>query len=306
MRETMLSRYGAVRFEALRSEQFFGRSAVANLGSTSLIMCAYGAPSLAEFPEADFVRLQLAFSGAARITIAGQAFSVSPDQPCVTPSDRPCRIEFSAGYRQILIRIQQANLERKVASLLGAKPRGRLEFATSLDKAKVQLGGLKSLIRFVAGQLAMSQAQLPHLLLQEFEETLLVAFLTAIPNSFSELLHRKPSEATALHVRRIEEYIDTHWQLPMSVQDLADVSGVGARTIFATFKRYRGYTPFAYLKMVRLRNANGLLLSPTETTSVTTVALSCGFSNLGHFANDYQDVFGEVPSLTLGRARQLR
>jgi hypothetical protein len=193
----MLTRFGANRFETSEPRHFFGRSAVAGLGSASLTMCAYGAPSLAEFSEADFVRLQFAFSGAARTTIAGQPVEVSPSQSCVTPAGRPCKIEFGDGYRQILLRIEQGAMERKVAALLGAKPRGRLEFATGPGKNHRHLDGLQNLIRFLAGELGTSTVQLPHFLLREFEETLLVAFLKAVPNSFSESLNRRPSEDTA-------------------------------------------------------------------------------------------------------------
>jgi len=35
---------------------------------------------------------------------------------------------------------------------------------------------------------------------------------------------------------------------------------------------------------------------------VTAVAFACGFGNLGHFARDYREVFGERPSMTLARA----
>jgi AraC-like DNA-binding protein len=306
MREIMLTEYGATRFEASETSPFLGRSATAHLGSASLTMCAYGAPALAGFPEADFVRLQFAVSGTARTTIAGQPVEVSAQRSCVTPADRPCRIEFGAGYQQILVRIEQGAMERKLAALLGAKPRGRLEFAPAGETNQQHLDGLKNLIRFVAGELAKSPAQLPHFLLEEFEQILLVAFLKAVPNSFSESLQRQPSVGASANVRRVEEYIDAHWQLPISVERLGDVTGLGVRTIFATFKRHRGYTPLAYLKMVRLKNAKELLRFPTETTTVTDVALNCGFSNLGHFANDYRDAFGELPSSTLAQARRLR
>jgi len=306
MREIMLTRYGATRFESSASFPFLGRSAVAQVGSASLVMCGYGGPALAEFPEADFVRLQFAFSGNARTTVAGQPVEVNTLQSCVTPANRPCRIEFGAGYQQILIRIEQDAMERKLAALLGAKPRGRLEFASVLGASQLHLDGLKNLLRFVAGELAAPSAQLSHFLLKEFEETLVVAFLKAVPNSFSDALRRQPSESTSAHVRLVEEYIDAHWQLPISVEQLASATGVGVRTIFATFKRNRGYTPLAYMRTVRLRKANELLRSPTETTTVTDVALHCGFSNLGHFADYYKDGFGELPSSTLARARRLQ
>src|SRR6186713_3317195 len=133
MRETMMTRYGARRFEANKSANFFGRSAVARLGSTSLVMCGYGTSALAEFPEADFVRLQFAFAGNARTTIAGQGVEVNAARPCVTPAGRPCRIEFGDGYHQILIRAEQDALERRLAALIGARPRGSIEFAPAME-----------------------------------------------------------------------------------------------------------------------------------------------------------------------------
>jgi AraC-like DNA-binding protein len=305
MREIMLTQYGATKFEACKPP-FLGRSALAHLGSVSLGWCAYGAPAMAEFPGGDFVRMQFAFSGSARTTIADQTFEVDAHQACVTPADRANKIEFGADYQQIIIRIQQGSMERKLAALLGGKPRGRLEFASTLGTNQLHLDRLKNFIRFVAGELATSPAQLPHFLLEEFEETMTVAFLKVVPNSASALLQRRPSEGARVHVHRVEEYIDAHWQRSISVEHLARVTGVGVRTIFATFKRNRGYTPLAYLKMVRLKNANQLLRHPTESTTVTDVALNCGFSNLGHFAKDYQDSFGELPSLTLTRARLLQ
>ena len=306
MRQIMLTRYGADRFEASETSPFLGRSAVAHLGSASLVMCAYGALALAEFPEADFVRLQLAVSGAARTSIAGRPVDVSAHQSCVTPAGRPCTIEFGAGYQQILIRIEQSALQRKLAAMLGGKPSGSLEFATALGSNQRYFDRLKNLVRFVAGELATSSAELPHLLLQEFEQSLIVAFLHTVPSTNSDLLQRDPSQGANAHVRRVEEYIDAHWQRPLSLEHLADVTGLGVRTIFATFKRNRGYTPLAYLKMVRLKNAKSLLQSPLETTTVANVALTCGFSNLGHFASDYRETFAELPSMTLARARRLQ
>jgi AraC-like DNA-binding protein len=303
MREIMLTNYGAARFETEQADRFFGRSAVATLGSASLVTCGYGASSLAEFAEAKFVRLKFAFSGAGRTTIAGRQFDVSPQHYCVTPADRPCKFEFGPDYQQILIRIDHAALERKLIGLLGARPRGKLEFASDLKRSR-KLDSFKNFIRFVAGELSASAIGEQHFLLKEFEETLSVAFLNAVPSSFSELLDSEPRTDKLTSVRRVEDYIDAHWQQPISVEKLAAVTGIGVRTIFATFKRERGYTPLAYLKTVRLKKSHELLQSPATTTSVTSVALACGFSNLGHFARDYQQAFGELPSQTLARARR--
>jgi transcriptional regulator GlxA family with amidase domain len=58
-----------------------------------------------------------------------------------------------------------------------------------------------------------------------------------------------------------------------------------------------------FVKDIRLDHSKQLLSAPTPSTSVTEVALACGFGNLGHFSQYYRRKFGEPPSHTLNRAR---
>lgn len=61
-----------------------------------------------------------------------------------------------------------------------------------------------------------------------------------------------------------------------------------------------------FVKKVRLERARSLLSRPDGITTVTGVVLACGFSNLGHFARDYRNMFGELPSKTLRRSSARR
>jgi AraC-like DNA-binding protein len=54
----------------------------------------------------------------------------------------------------------------------------------------------------------------------------------------------------------------------------------------------------------RLDLARARLLAATDTATVTTVALECGFVNVGAFADRYRRAFGELPSQTLKSATQ--
>jgi transcriptional regulator GlxA family with amidase domain len=104
-------------------------------------------------------------------------------------------------------------------------------------------------------------------------------------------------------VRRVEDYIEAHWDQAITIEKLADVTEISARSIFKAFQRSRGYSPMAFAKKVRLTHANEMLKMPDAKTSVTGVAFACGFANLGHFAKDYQEMFRELPSETLGRSK---
>jgi len=52
-----------------------------------------------------------------------------------------------------------------------------------------------------------------------------------------------------------------------------------------------------YCRLIGL--AAVLMTGAGKNLSVTEVALSCGFTHLSKFARDYQDRFGERPSVTL-------
>ena len=55
---------------------------------------------------------------------------------------------------------------------------------------------------------------------------------------------------------------------------------------------------------MRLSRARQQLLVPNDATSVTSVAVAHGFSQLGRFAAQYRQQFGELPSETLAAARR--
>ena len=83
---------------------------------------------------------------------------------------------------------------------------------------------------------------------------------------------------------------------------LAQLSGINGYTIHRAFRKHRGYTPMQFLRDVRMRNARQRLMHAGPSESVTSIALACGFSHLGRFANAYQGRFGESPSQSLKHA----
>ncbi|XZE55075.1 helix-turn-helix domain-containing protein [Planctomycetaceae bacterium SH139] len=86
----------------------------------------------------------------------------------------------------------------------------------------------------------------------------------------------------------------------LTVPDLAQDSGVAERTLRTAFRKCYGLSPVEYLRIRRLHEARRLLRAscPDETT-VTRVAFSLGFWDLGRFAGAYRLLFGELPSRTL-------
>jgi AraC-like DNA-binding protein len=90
--------------------------------------------------------------------------------------------------------------------------------------------------------------------------------------------------------------------VPLSV--LCEAIAVNRRQLQRAFKAVYALGPTRYLKLRRLHLARAALRNASITTSVTGVAISFGFHDLGRFANAYSALFGESPSVTLARARQ--
>ena len=54
-----------------------------------------------------------------------------------------------------------------------------------------------------------------------------------------------------------------------------------------------------WIRQQRLELARQRLIDPADQVSVTQIAFSCGFTQLGIFARLYRQRFGETPSATL-------
>ena len=235
-------------------------------------------------------------SGKGQTTIGKHAVTLDADQCSIVSPGEKVAIAAEGGHEWFNLRIESGAFERKLAYLLGARPNGKLVFDHAVDRNTPQFQQLWRLLRFFAEQLDATSDQLPSVVLHELEQTILVALLSANRHSFSHLLEREPNETLPSHVRRAEEFIEAHWDQAITIEKLVEATGVGARAIFRAFQQTRGYSPMAFARTVRLRHAHQMLAAPEKETTVTAVAFICGFGNLGHFARDYRESFGERPS----------
>ena len=301
-RHALLTRYGATNAEIKSSKGLTARGSLVQLQSIGLIYGQGSATARADFPEAERFRLFSALTGKGYTTIGKHDIALDADQCCIVSPGQKVTIASEAEHEWFNLRIDSGAFERKLAYLLGGWPSGKLEFEPAVSRNTPRFRQLWRLMDFFAEQLDGNSDRLPTPVLHELEQTVLVAFLTANRHSFSHLLEREPKDALPSHVRRAEDFIAAHWDEPITIEKLVEATGVGARAIFRAFQQTRGYSPMAFARMVRLRHAREMLSATGTETSVTAVAFVCGFGNLGHFARDYRETFGERPSETLARA----
>jgi AraC family ethanolamine operon transcriptional activator len=89
---------------------------------------------------------------------------------------------------------------------------------------------------------------------------------------------------------------------PLRIGDVCRTLRISDRTLRAAFRDVVGMSPKRYVTMQRLGAAHDALrLALLGQTTVTDIALSVGFLELGRFAARYRRAFGEAPSQTLRR-----
>ncbi len=129
----------------------------------------------------------------------------------------------------------------------------------------------------------------------EIEQAILGGSLQASSITDQSALNGNSGAAGQRQMRILEEYIEAHWNEPLSLEALSSVTAVGARTILNQLRKWRGKTSMQFVKEVRLRHAREMLGQNPDMT-ITEIAIRCGFGNLAYFAADYRRCWGERPS----------
>ena len=101
-------------------------------------------------------------------------------------------------------------------------------------------------------------------------------------------------------VARVDSFLRDNLGEPVTVSHLSRVAGVSERTLRAAFHDVVGISPKQHIIRQRLQAArDALRAAPPGSATVTDIAMSYGFFELGRFAGRYRHTFGEVPSSTL-------
>lgn len=99
------------------------------------------------------------------------------------------------------------------------------------------------------------------------------------------------AQAIAWSIDFIHENIDADLSLTKILKAAQCTTNVHA--FIREFKRHCGMAPHQYIIKVRLEKAKTMLLSSHH--SITSVALSCGFSSLSHFSGAFKRCWGISP-----------
>lgn len=104
------------------------------------------------------------------------------------------------------------------------------------------------------------------------------------------------------YVKRADRFLRENLSLRVSIDELAAHCGVSPRTLQQGFKRFRGVSPVAHARNLRLEESHAALRQGEG--SVAEVAARLGFGSLTTFSLEYRRRFGQSPRETLFQARR--
>jgi len=100
-------------------------------------------------------------------------------------------------------------------------------------------------------------------------------------------------------LERAKGYVSAHLGDHVAIPDIAWAAGTSNRTLHRVFLHEEGLTPIEFVTQERLNAARrALFAADREGITVTNIAFAHGFNNLGRFSLQYQNTFGERPSVT--------
>lgn len=124
------------------------------------------------------------------------------------------------------------------------------------------------------------------------------AILEMIPSAeVIEALHSRARVARALL-----QLLHDQRENPPSVTEMCALTGTRERTLFLSCVEAFGRPPVQLSLELRLNAAHRALVHPAIGATITSVAAQYGFAHFGRFSAMYCQRFGELPSVTLGKA----
>jgi len=263
----------------------------AAFGEVGLTFIGYDSPVAIEVNPGNDILIGFQIREVSQVALRGQVMeNTVSDAGCLIPHQSPWSVRNPRGYQVLILRVTPDSLRRKLSALLGAD-RERLDLrqpCASVDRV------LRDVSLNFARELDVVDRQFRPSLVASSTEDICMGILTCLSEQYLEA-ERSSAAPSAVQLGRVEQYIVANYAKSLTVETLAEISGVSARSVFGHFRSRYDCTPHQYLERIRLEMSYVKLLACRDQNSVGLVALDCGFQSLRHFEQAYRNRFGESP-----------
>lgn len=304
-RDTISDAYDSHQLEPIGSQQSVDVSLhVASLNSVSFSLVHYASDVVATVGEGSGIYVLMPLMGQLKVNSEGRQILCEPGRAVIQNAGVGFQKVMRNGYKQLVVKFDPDALLQHLGDLKGIVPTAPIHFDSAMDINSSQGASWWRTVNYVMEELRNADLNTPQQLINEPLERLLIQnILRCQPHNYSEALAApKNYQLAPWYVKRAEDYLQEYFGEAVTLEELAKATGVSSRSLQYGFKKAHGITPMQYLKDVRLERVRNELLRGDTDSSVTPVAMACGFKQLGWFASQYKEKYGETPSETLRRA----
>ena len=167
-------------------------------------------------------------------------------------------MNYSADYAQLILRVDARVLAEKLRSMIGAPLKEPLRIDTQKHPNGPAARMLQHYLPLLIETISQNDPPFPDGWIAQTEQLLLTLLLCGYRHNYSHLLEEETPDAAPRQVRQAEEYIEANADRAITLEDLAELTGVSAFSLFSAFKKYRGYSPLRFLSQVRSRRGSTL------------------------------------------------
>lgn len=251
----------------------------------------------------EFFLLQLPLEGGADIETGSTRFTSDPTTASVISPSEETSMIWSEDCAKLLVQIQRSAVEQELSRLIQSDISKPLIFEPimSLEKNPRVASWwrfVKCLINDVDGGTFESLGGVEK---NAMEGMLITNLLHALPHNYTPLLEHPGSGIAPRQVKIAEAYMLENIRESVSITDLVEVTGVSSRSLFDAFRRFRGVAPMKRFSQLRLEQVRSDLQQATSDATVTDILTRSGITQMGRFAAQYRQSYGETPSETLRR-----
>jgi len=295
---------------ATRGRHADGEFRLHALSDIGVFNIRYGRKLVVDFHPDEINRslaVVMANKGTGLLRMGQEELAVSGQQSVIFSSGTPRALHYDEDCETLAIIMNYRKIVDHCSKLLGRELAEHVTFDPAFLLGTASGQSWLRLVEYASNELTQPQSLVRHspLAQQQLEQMMMTGLLLSQSHTYSEALLQPQAAAAPYYVKRAEAYIEAHYADPLSLADIASYAGVSARSLQNGFQNFRNMTPMAFLRTVRLQHAHRALLGADPVAStVTEIAMSCGFSHMGEFAALYKRTFGVTPSQTLLKMTQ--
>jgi AraC-like DNA-binding protein len=288
---------------------FLQKSNTASIGALRLAATA-STPILVRRDDVPYATFRIPTVGNGLYRIGKRQVVEQTGQTAILLSGAPREAQvLGPSYASVHAVLEKDTLRDTLATMLGLKEPRDTKNLLRLNEDRelpLRLAGLSfdDIFRRYFGLIDTMAQQPSAPAMLGLDDAFYRAFVTLLAPALvfgdaSQHIGRQSKKADVLSL--VCDYIQSRLEQPITLTELEQMSGLSARSLQYAFLNRFQCSPTEWIRRERLSLARERLTASSEDTTVTAVALSCGFGHLGLFARYYHEHFGEYPSATLTR-----